>query len=257
MEGASAPEHILHVAQAVPASVQRQLCSLWLLIALFHLPMEPATMNRQLGFIALLSPLSSLPWSPPCHPSHPSEDFIQGREHNKKLNYTLQINQGSIFLKESLLRVPSWFGGVALPAQSIPEHGFSVPGQCNVPFSGTHPTESCQPPPSQAHKGSWSSGSSLGPGAAVPPCSWAAATSHWQCPGRAMGGLCRKQPTPEWHGMAQQISAASPDLEKSSQLPAEQDKPVALPLGSPMPKPSLSTWAWLYCRVGPAAPTDP
>lgn len=90
-------------------------------------------MNHLLGFIALRSPLSSLPRSLLRHPSHPSEDRIQGREHNKKLNYTLRIYQGSVFLKESLLHGPSWFGGVVLPARSIPEHGFSVPGQCRGP----------------------------------------------------------------------------------------------------------------------------
>lgn len=90
-------------------------------------------MNHLLGFVALRSPLSSLPRSLPRHPSHPSDDLIQGREHNKKLNYTLQINQGSIFLKESLLHGPSWFGGVVLPALSIPERRFSVPGQCHGP----------------------------------------------------------------------------------------------------------------------------
>lgn len=66
---------------------------------------DKAEMNHLPGFIALLSPLSSLPRSPLRHPSHPSEDLIQGREHKKRLNYTLQINQGSIFLKESLLHL--------------------------------------------------------------------------------------------------------------------------------------------------------
>lgn len=212
---------------------------------------DKAEMNHLLGFIALLSPFSLLPRSPPCHPSHPSEDFIQGREHNEKLNYTLQINQGSIFLKKSFLPVPSWFGGVALSAQSIPEHGFSISGQCHVPFPSTWPTKSPLPRHSQPPPCLTSQRCTRACGLHSHPC-------HGHCNASLLPGSWYIPPAvhPGLRGDSRSQLHPLP-LRKSLQLPAEQAEPAALPLGSPMHKPSLSTWAWLYCRVGPAAPTDP
>lgn len=170
---------------------------------------DKAEMNHRLGFIALLSPCSSLPRSPPYHPSHPSEGLIRGRGHNKKWNHTLHINQGSIFLKGSTLHVPSWSGEAALPAQSIPECRFSIPGQCHVPFPITHPTKSppqpCPATPLPHLRHTRAPVITVIPGARHWNASLLPGSQHipWAAPTRARGSCATGSPPQggvAWHG---------------------------------------------------------
>lgn len=126
-----AQEWMEPLLQAHPSG-HRQHTETIVLIMAIDCPISPANGDdtRQRWTICWGSLLCSgpSPHSRLCHPSHPSQGLAQCRECSKKWSCTLQMNQGSILLKQSLLPVPSCLAGVALPAESTPEQGLPYQG---------------------------------------------------------------------------------------------------------------------------------